>query len=221
MLKAIRAPKLVRRTVRKLIPMWATDILAQTEDGTAKLPVAFERGLFQGDSLSPLLFCLSVAPLSWEMRKRKGFKSIHGPHPITHLMFVDDLKLYEESREELEESIRKAEEVSELVGMRLGLKKCAVAHATAGRVVGGGPAKLDSGAVIAKIAGEETYRYLGIPQLLLPDSEKAREKVKKEYLGRVRATWATNLNGRDKARMHNTWAVAVLRYYLERLSGDR
>ncbi len=68
------------------------------------------------------------------MRKRKGFKSIHCPHPVTHLMFVDDLKLYE--REELEESVRKAEEVSELVGMRLGLKKCAVAHATAGRVVG-------------------------------------------------------------------------------------
>ncbi len=59
MLKAIRAPKLVMRTVRMLIPMWATDILAQTEDGTAKLPVSFERGLFQGDSLSPLLFCLN------------------------------------------------------------------------------------------------------------------------------------------------------------------
>ncbi len=132
------------------------------------------------------------------MRKRKGFKNINGPLPVTHLMFVDDLKLYEESREELEESVRKAEEVSELVGMRLGLKKCAVAHVTA---VGGGPAKLDSGAAIAQIAGEETYRYLSIPQLLLPDSEKAREKVKKEYLRRV-ATWATNLNGRDKARMH-------------------
>ncbi len=41
MLKAIRAPKPVRRTIRKLIPMWATDILAQTEDGTVKLPIAF------------------------------------------------------------------------------------------------------------------------------------------------------------------------------------
>ncbi len=162
MLKAIRAPKPVRRTIRKLIPMWATDILAQTEDGTVKLPIAFERDLFQGDSLSPLLFCLSVAPLSWELRKGKGFKSIHNPPPlpVTHLMFMDDLKLYEESREELEEPIRKVEKLSEQVGMRLGLRKCAVAHVREGRVVGGGPAKLDSGAAIAEIAGEETYGTL-------------------------------------------------------------
>ncbi len=79
----------------------------------------------------------------------------------------------------------------ELVGMRLGLRKCAVAHAKAGRVVGGGPAKLDSGAAIAEITCEETYRYLGIPQLLLPNDKKTWERVKKEYLGRVRTTWAT------------------------------
>ena len=61
----------------------------------------FNRGLFQGDSLSPLLFCLCVAPLPHYLRQEVGFQSQWQTWAVTHLMFMDDLKLYEKSEEEM------------------------------------------------------------------------------------------------------------------------
>lgn len=102
MLKAIRAPKWVRRTIRNLIPKWETEISLQTTEDTASFPIALKRGVFQGDSLSPLLFCLCIAPLSKVLNGEKGFTSQYQPRPITHLLFMDDLKIYAESQAELQ-----------------------------------------------------------------------------------------------------------------------
>ena len=134
MLKSIRAPKPVRRGVRALIPHWKTDVTLRMTDGLARVPIRLQRGLFQGDSLSPLLFCLCVVPLSEELRKRPGFKSrlVQGMG-TTHLMFMDDLKVFEESRGELEATIKITDEVSSVLGMTLGLKKCAVTQVRKGR----------------------------------------------------------------------------------------
>ncbi len=93
-LKAIRAPKEVRKAVERLMPRWRTNLAVRVQDeGTRLIPVKLKRGLFQGDSLSPLLFCLCVAPLSQELRKCGGFRSEFQREAITHLMFMDDLKV--------------------------------------------------------------------------------------------------------------------------------
>ena len=54
--------------------------------------VDIKRGIFQGDSLSPLLFVIIMIPLSLILRagyqlKKEGCK-------INRLLFMDDLKLY-------------------------------------------------------------------------------------------------------------------------------
>ena len=50
-------------------------------------------GIFQGDSLSPLLFCLALTPLSYELNNTEhGYKI--GEEKINHLFYMDDLKLY-------------------------------------------------------------------------------------------------------------------------------
>lgn len=48
--QAIGAPVAVSRLIRKLIPLWATDLTVQTSHGTEKIPVQLKRGIFQGDS---------------------------------------------------------------------------------------------------------------------------------------------------------------------------
>ncbi len=127
-LKATSAPRPVRVLVKKLMTMWATDLCVWTPNGPEKIPVDVKRGIFQGDSLSPLLFCICVAPLSEAVGKTRGFQAVHQVDPITHLMYMDDLKVYAENRESLEEVVRLVEEVSWAIGMELGLRKCAVAH---------------------------------------------------------------------------------------------
>lgn len=88
MLEAIEAPEIVQRALTKLIPLWKTRIELLGETRMIVSPVTFRRVLYQGDSLSPLLFCLCVAPLSSALRKGGGFNSQFQREPVTHLMFM-------------------------------------------------------------------------------------------------------------------------------------
>ena len=55
--------------------------------------VRIRRGIFQGDSLSPLLFVLAVIPLTLMLNKTKIFYlSKRRSEKINHLLFMDDLK---------------------------------------------------------------------------------------------------------------------------------
>jgi hypothetical protein len=61
------------------------------------------------------------------------------------MMFMDDLKVYEDSRAELVGTLRVVAEVSEALGMTLGLRKCATVHVVAAKVVLGGRISLAKG----------------------------------------------------------------------------
>ena len=93
---------------------WVTEIEIRTEGATVREPVRFRRGLFQGDSLSPLLFVLAVAPLSSFLGLAGGFSSPHHESPVTHLLFMDDLKVFEESKVELDSTVEGVQGLSAL-----------------------------------------------------------------------------------------------------------
>ena len=53
-----------------------------------------ERGIFQGDFVSPLVFVLALIPSSLILRKAKASYEFSGSkEKINHLLFVDNLKL--------------------------------------------------------------------------------------------------------------------------------
>ena len=79
------------------------------EGALHKMPVQFHRGLFQGDTVLPLLFGLALAPLSTALRVEGGFKTRHQEEAITHLAHTDDVKVFKESPEETEATIAVAE----------------------------------------------------------------------------------------------------------------
>ena len=57
--------------------------------------VDIRRGIFQGDSLSPLLFVLCMVPLTWLLRRAKaGYEWGNKGFKLNHLLFMDDLKLF-------------------------------------------------------------------------------------------------------------------------------
>ena len=54
--------------------------------------VCIKRGIFQGDSISPLLFILTLILLTLVLRKVKaGYNLGNGLPTIIHLLFMDDL----------------------------------------------------------------------------------------------------------------------------------
>ena len=127
-LKAIGTPKRIRKMIGALVKKWRTHFSIGSEVTTEN--VKYKRGIFQGDSLSPLPYCLSVSPLymSYALNQRKGVDVPHTQQQLTHLVFVDSLKLYASCPRELARVIELATEVSEAIGTQLGLKKCAQAH---------------------------------------------------------------------------------------------
>ena len=101
--------------------------------------------------------------------------------PITHLSFMDDLKAYEESMTELEATVQRAESVSEAVGMKFGLRKCAVAHEGRKGEIGGGGGVDTARDTIAEPQKGNIYKYLGVEQVVVAEHTKTRKRVEKEY----------------------------------------
>ena len=63
--------------------------------------VKIKRGIFQGDSFSPLLFCLALMPLTSELATSGyGYKIANTSAPISNLFYMDDLKLYSKNEQE-------------------------------------------------------------------------------------------------------------------------
>ena len=84
--------------------------------------------IFQGDSLSVLLFILSLNPMSFLLNKLKGYafgKNGNRNEDITHLFFIDDLKLFATNMSSAKTLLDLVTTFSQDIGMKFGESKCA------------------------------------------------------------------------------------------------
>ena len=94
------------------------------------------RGIYQGDSLSPLLFVLALMPVSSLLNQSgKGFQVTASLPKSSHLLYLDDLKLYVVNRNELESLLHTVRIFSSSIGMEFGLNKCATVFIECGKFV--------------------------------------------------------------------------------------
>ena len=89
----------IQKCINTSMEKWETELTA----GNVCLGnVEIKRGIFQGDSLSPLLFILTLIPLSMILRSDKaGYDLGKGKGVVNHLLFMDDLKLYGKNENQL------------------------------------------------------------------------------------------------------------------------
>ena len=66
-----------------------------TTGGKSLAEAKIQRGIFQGDALSPLLFVIVMMLLSHILRKyAAGYKLSKLQEKLNHLMYMDDIKLF-------------------------------------------------------------------------------------------------------------------------------
>ena len=88
--------------------------------------VEIKQGIFQGDSLSPLVF-LALIPLSLILRKAKAaYEFSESKEKIDYLLFTDDFKLYSRSEKGLDSLVQRVRIFSEDIAMEFGIEKCAM-----------------------------------------------------------------------------------------------
>ena len=71
--------------------------------------IEIKRGIFQGDSLSPLVLVFALIPLSLILRKAKAACEFsESKEKMNHLLFMNDLKLYSQSEKGLDSLVQTA-----------------------------------------------------------------------------------------------------------------
>ena len=213
MLSIVRAPLSIQRMLECLRQKWSSVFCVGTGANAARMELTYRRGVFQGDSLSPLLYCLSIAPISHAFRKTRGYRLLSLDRPVTHQYFMDDLKVYAKSSNTLDATLRVVDRVSRAVGMELGLRKCAVAHVQQGRYVGGENYLLPEERTIERVPQGGAYKYLGTEQLFTADHTSVRVRLQQVYAKRLYKIWSSSLSAKHKVHATNTWTVAVFRYF--------
>ena len=98
-----------------------------TAGGRSLAETKIQRGIFQGDALSPLLFISSVMPLNHILWKCiAGYKLSRSQEKINHLMYMDDIKLFAKNEKDLEALIDAVRIYNQDIGMGFSIEKYAM-----------------------------------------------------------------------------------------------
>ena len=191
---------------------WTVDMFIHHEKGTISVEnVRIQRGIFQGDSLSPLLFIIALNPLSLLLNRRcQGYKlnSIF----VTHILYLDDLKAFSDSYANLKVIANVIEQFTSDIGMELGLKKCKVINLVKGKHTKLGGIQLSSGGIMEELEGHEVYKYLGVEELEGMSHEEMKVKVWKSAKVKLRKILETELNSRNIIQAINESVLPVVSY---------
>lgn len=205
----VKVAKNIEDLLRGSMRDWKTMLMA---NGESLGEVDIRRGIFQGDSLSPLLFVVAMIPLTLLLRREAlGYRFGREGKKINHLLYMDDLKLYGKNRGEVEMLVEVVHVFSRDIGMEFGLDKCAVLEIKAGVKAECDGIELPDGKMI-KEAEEKGYKYLGVLEGAGIKTKEMKEIVRKEYLRRVKLVAKSKLYAGNMMRAVNTWAVSVVRY---------
>ena len=175
--------------------------------------IRIERGIFQGDSLSPLWFCLALNPLSTLLRDSKlGCQLLRGGEIISHLLYMDDLKLFAPKSQDLIKLLKTTEAFSNGIKMEFGVDKCAVMHVQRGKVANSTNLQLSETITLKSLSEAETYKYLGMSQSLGIVDSDIKQAVSERFFCRVTKVLNSLLSGGNKIRALNAWVIPLLTY---------
>ena len=144
--------------------------------------VNIKRGIFQGDSLSPLLFVICMIPSSRILRKVKVCYTLKNGEKLNHLLFMDDLKLFGKNENEVNSLVSTVQVFSDDIKMEFGVKKCEILimHRGAVTKTKTNGIVLPSGETIKHI-DEDGYRYLGILEFDSVEEKEMNEAFATEF----------------------------------------
>ena len=199
----------VRSFISESMKHWNTELNA----GHSRLGnVKIKRGIFQGNSLSPLLFVMTMIPLTLMLRKTNIFYEVGKKgERINHLLFMDYLKLFAKYMDEIDSSVNTVRIFSEDIKMEFGLSKCGVLIMKRGKVAESDGLCMPDGTMMRNIE-EGGYKYLGILEVDGIEHDEMKEQLKKEYIRRVRNVLKSKLNGGNIISAIDSRAVSIVRY---------
>ena len=140
-----------------------------------------------------------------------GYKLSSGT-VVSHLLYMDDLKLYGKNHNEVESLLHTVQIFSSDIKMSFGVRKCAYIGLKRGKVYSIQDIVLCNGESICRLAPASAYKYLDLLEADVFQQSEVRDKVTKGYYQRVRLVLKSEVNARNKFLSINAYAIPVVHY---------
>ena len=207
-LKMYKIPDQILQFIEKTIQNWRVEL---TAGGQSLTNEKIQRGIFQGDALSPLLFVIAMMPLYHILKKcAAGYKLSKSQEKINHLMYMDDIKRFVKNENEVETLIQTVRIYSQDIGMEYGIEKCAMLVMNCGKRHITEGVELPNQVVIRTLGKKETLKNVGILEADIIEQQEKKEKIKKR--GGTRKLLETKLYSKNLVKEINTWVALLVRY---------
>ena len=170
-------------------------------------------GFLEGDSYSPVGFCITEIPVGILLQHSRGYRIGEPGNRVvkrTHSLFVDDLKVYQESHKVLKI-------VNEIIvqASHNTVSKCAeIIYQNRKMVRGEGLQVLEERMKMMNPDENEIYKFLGIEQADGIKTKAVYERVKEEVTMRVKMLTKTELHDANLIKDINVRAIPVATYVM-------
>ncbi|KAG0436791.1 Retrovirus-related Pol polyprotein from type-1 retrotransposable element R2 [Dictyocoela muelleri] len=162
-----------------------------------------QKGIIQGDSLSPLLFVLCIQPLSNFLTGNFEKIKINEELDINHLLFIDDIKIFSNDKEKLKDMIVSTQSFLNSIHLNLNLQKSAT--------------NLNENFEnIISLGDEESYKYLGINETKNNNHDKSEmlDKLTNKIITRTHLICDTMLYSKNLITGLNEYVISALNYVI-------
>ena len=134
-----------------------------------------------------LLFVVCLIPLTHILRQSNtGYHFSSNGEKINHLLFMDDLKLYARTKNDLESLVKIVRKFSSDIGVAFGIDKCAVLTLKKGKTMQSDGITMPNRDVMKELEKKDSYKYIGILQVIEIKYKEMNGNVRKEYIRRVK-----------------------------------
>ena len=163
-LKLAKLPNHLLMAIKNLTESWYIELnLNGKDDSIVSNVIKIIPGIYQGDSLSVILFVLALNPLSQLLRSTKRYAyGKNCQHQHTHNFFVNDFKLYANDINTVKRQLEIVTTFSKDIGMKFVEEKCAFLQIEKGIIKKSVPLNIKL-LTIQPVADGDSYKYLGIP----------------------------------------------------------
>ena len=134
---------------------------------------------------------------------------------VTHLLYIDDLKIFAASENKLVKVIRTVKDGKECIGLKWNEKRYAVAHVKRGcldRSIES--VKIGDLKPINSLGEDNTYKFLGVLENIKQEDKLVLESAAKAYLQRLSIIWSSPLSDLFKFLASNQYALPLLSYLM-------
>ena len=131
----------------------------------------------------------------------------HRDQNITNLFFVDDLKFYATTMNQMRRLLDQVIQFSRDIGMKFDESKCAYMVIERGEIIEQVEPIVMNDVTINPMKTDECYKYLGQDENISYVGPINKDRVTKEHTKRRKKIWTSELSAYNK---HNAFAVPVL-----------